>query len=204
MEKKILQKFNKNTISFHKSYKTPFPSRSHTKTPFPSTNCTKKPFPSSTRTKTHFPSRNCTKTPFPSRSHIQTTFPSWSRTKTFASGSNTKIKFSSRRRTNTPFPEQPTGGGLSTTSGTFPLEILLCSPWKRSASCPPHPDFRLPPPASCPQKGADRLIPVEALLITGNVDPEISMNLVIQSAEYLERLAHRSLKGLFHKKKTIC
>ena len=46
--------------------------------------------------------------------------------------------------------------------------------------------------------GADRLIPVEALLITGNVDPEISMDLVTQSAEYLERFAMHIVNGAGH------
>ena len=39
-----------------------------------------------------------------------------------------------------------------------------------------------------------KCIPVEALLLVGNMDPEVSMDLVSQSAEYVDRLgSHFSL-----------
>jgi len=37
--------------------------------------------------------------------------------------------------------------------------------------------------------GADSVIPVEGLIVAGNLDPEVSLDLVTQSAEYLERFA---------------
>lgn len=45
------------------------------------------------------------------------------------------------------------------------------------------------------KEGADRPIPVEALLIIGNRDPETGMDLVTQSAEYLERFAMHIVNG---------
>merc|ERR1712192_148623 len=45
------------------------------------------------------------------------------------------------------------------------------------------------------REGADKPIPVEALLIVGNRDPETGMELVTQSAEYLERFAMHIVNG---------
>jgi len=45
------------------------------------------------------------------------------------------------------------------------------------------------------REGLDKPIPVEALLIVGNRDPETGMELVTQSAEYLERFAMHIVNG---------
>eukprot|EP00090_Calanus_glacialis_P025823 TRINITY_DN40559_c0_g1_i1.p1 TRINITY_DN40559_c0_g1~~TRINITY_DN40559_c0_g1_i1.p1 ORF type:complete len:381 (-),score=94.52 TRINITY_DN40559_c0_g1_i1:60-1181(-) len=48
------------------------------------------------------------------------------------------------------------------------------------------------------EEGPRQSIPVEALLLVGNMDPEVSLELVSQSAEYVERFAMQIVNGAGH------